>query len=78
MFIIFSRNLILVSRLVPFGFHFNFRIQVPRYQINLKLLIMVHCLMDFFPITLQNNVIYDAMNVTAGLKHCVVKENSLL
>ena len=39
----FSRNLISISRLVPLAFH----ILVLVYLINLKLLVMVHCLVVF-------------------------------
>ena len=43
----FSRNLISISRLVPLRFSLAFQILVSIYPINLKLLVMVHCLMVF-------------------------------
>ena len=40
------------------------------------LLGMVHCLMVFFRINLQNNACYNAMHVHAGTKRCVMNEDS--
>ena len=43
----FSNNLISISRLVPLGFSFNFSDSSFSLSNNLKLLVMVHCLMVF-------------------------------
>ena len=72
----FSRNLISVSRLVPFGYSFNFS------EIYFNLFYKSDCvgngiLFDgLYCINLQNNVIYDSMHVNTGTKRCVINDDS--
>jgi len=72
----FSRNLISVSRLVPFGYSFNFSEKTfslfyrSDYVGNGILSNGLYC------INLQNNVTYDSMHVHTGTKRCVINEDS--
>ena len=72
----FSKNLILVSRLVPLGYSFNFLDTFFSliYETNV---IGNGTLSDgLFNINLQNNVIHDVMHVHTDIKRCVVNEDS--
>ena len=72
----FSRNLISVSRLVPLGFSFNFT-DSSFSTSNKSKVIGYGALSDgLFHIQLHNDVTYNSMQVTAGLKRCVVNEES--
>ena len=72
----FSRKLILVSRLVPFGYFFHFS------EISFKLT----CKSDFvgngifcdglYCICLQNDTIYNSLQVKTNIKRYVVNEDS--
>jgi transposase InsO family protein len=72
----FSRNLISVSRLVPFGYSFNFS------EIYFSLFYKSDCVGNgilsdgLYCINLQNNVIYDSMHVNTGTKRCVINDDS--
>ena len=72
----FFKNLNSIIRLVPLGFSFNFL----DYGFNLSnksRVIGYGTLSDsLFHIQLQNDVTYNSMHVTAGLKICVVNEES--
>ena len=72
----FSRNLISISRLVPLGFSFNFTDSGFSIS-NKSKLIGYGALSDgLFHIQLHNDVTYNSMHVTSGLKGCVVNEES--
>jgi hypothetical protein len=72
----FSRNLISVSRLVPFGYSINFS------EIYFSLFYKSDCVGNgilsdgLYCINLQNNVIYDSMHVNTGTKRCVINDDS--
>jgi hypothetical protein len=76
MFQVFSRNLISVSMLVPFGYSFNFS------EIYFSLFYKSDCVGNgilsdgLYCINLQNNVIYDSMHVNSGTKRCVINDDS--
>ena len=72
----FSRNLISISRLVPLGCSFNFTNS--GFSIyNKSKVIGYGALYDgLFLIQLHNDVTYNSMYVTTGLKRCVVNEES--
>jgi hypothetical protein len=67
----FSKNLISVSRLAPFGLSFNFKDS--GFTLVNKYGIVGYGL---YSINLQNNAAYNSMHVTAGLKRCVMNEKS--
>ena len=70
----FSRNLI--SRLVPLGLSFNFTYSGFSLS-NKSKVIGYGALYDgFFHIQLHNDVTYNSMHVTTGLKRCVMNEES--
>ena len=72
----FSRNLISISRLVPLRFSFNF-IDSGFSISNKSKVIGYGALSDgLFHIQLHNDVTYNSMHVTSGLKRCVVNEES--
>ncbi|RYE20620.1 MAG: hypothetical protein EOP45_10745 [Sphingobacteriaceae bacterium] len=74
----FSRNLISVSRLVPLGFDFNFSDN--GFTLLNKSEIVGYGTLSggLYSITLQNDVANSSLNVTAGLKRCIMNENSSL
>ena len=72
----FSRNLISISRLVPLGFSLNFTDSGFSLS-NKSKVIGYGALSDgLFHIQLHNDVTYNFMHVTAGLKRCVMNEES--
>ena len=72
----FSRNLISISRLVPLGFSFNFTDSGFSLS-NKSKVIGYGALSDgLFHIQLHSDVTYNSMHVTAGLKRCVIHEES--
>ena len=72
----FSRNLISISRLVPLGFSFNFTDSGFSLS-NKSKVIGYGALSDgLFHIQLHNDVNYNSMHVTIGLKRCVMNEKS--
>jgi len=72
----FSKNLIYVSRLVSLGFSFNF-LDSGFTLINKSRIIGSVALLDgLYYIELQNDAAYNSMHVTAGVKRCVVNEES--
>jgi hypothetical protein len=72
----FSRNLISVSRLVPFGYSFNFS------EISFSLFYKSDCVGNgilsdgLYCINLQNNITYDSMHVNTSTKRCVINDDS--
>ena len=72
----FSKNLISISRLVPLGFSFNFTDSGFSIS-NKSKFIGYGALSDgLLHIQLHNDVTYNSMHVTSGLKGCVVNEES--
>ena len=72
----FSKNLILVSRLVPLGYSFNFL--DTSFNLYYKSGILGNgALPDgLFSLNLQNDATYNAINVQTDIKRCVVSEDS--
>ena len=72
----FSRNLISVSRLVPFGYSFHFS------ETYFNLIYKSDCVGngilsdDLYHIFLQNDITYNSLHVQIGIKRYVVNENS--
>ncbi|KAL5823734.1 hypothetical protein ACOSQ4_021634 [Xanthoceras sorbifolium] len=72
----FSRKLISVSRLVPFGYSFNFS------EASFSLFYKSDCIGNgtlsdgLYCINLQNNATYNTMHVQTGTKRCVIDEDS--
>ena len=72
----FSRNLISVSRLVPFEYSFTFS------GSSFSLFYKSDCVGNgtlsdgLYCINLQNNATYDSMHVHTGIKRCVINEDS--
>ena len=64
----FSRNLISVSRLVPFGYSFNFSDTYFNLYYKSDLVGNGTLSDGLFCINLQNNASYDVMHVQAGIK----------
>ena len=74
----FSTNLISISKLVHLGFSFNF-IDSGFSLSNKSKVIGYGALSDgLFHIQLHNDVTYNFMNVIAGLKRCVMNEESFM
>ena len=74
----FSRNLISIPRLVPLGFSFNFT-DSGFILSNKSKVIGYGAFSDgLFHIQLHNDVTYNSMHVTAGLKRCVMNEESFM
>ena len=74
----FSRNLISISRLVPLGFSFNFT-DLGFGLSNKSKVIGYGALSDgLFHIQLHNDVTYNSIHVTIGLKRCVMNEESFM
>ena len=72
----FSRNLLSISRLVPLGFSFNFLDSGFSLSNKSKVIAYGTLSNGLFHIQLQNDVTYNSMHVTVGLKGCVVNEES--
>ena len=72
----FPKNLISVSRLVPFGYSFNFSDPVVKLFYKSDLVGNGGMSDDLFQIYLQDNASYNAMHVQAGIKRCVMNESS--
>jgi transposase InsO family protein len=72
----FSRNLISVSRLVPFGYSLNF--SGSSFSLFYKSDYVGNGILSngLYCINLQNNVTYDSMHVHTGTKRCVINEDS--
>ena len=72
----FSRNLILISRIVPLRFSFSF-LDYGFSLSNKSKVIGFGTLFDgLFHIQLQNDFTYNSMHITTGLKRCVINEES--
>ena len=72
----FSRNLISISRLVSLGFSFNFSDSGFSLSNKSKVIGYGTLFDGLFHIQLQNDITYNSMHVTAGLKRCVMNEES--
>ena len=72
----FSKNLISVSRLVPFGYSFNFSDPVVKLFYKSDLVGNGGMSDDLFQIYLQDNASYNTMHVQAGIKRCAMNESS--
>ena len=72
----FSKNLILISRLVPLGFSSNFSDFGFNLSNKSKLIGYGTLSDDLFHIQLKNDVTYNSMHVTTRLRRCVVNEES--
>lgn len=72
----FSRNLISVSRLIPFGYSFHFS------ETSFSLIYKSECVGNgilsdgLYCIFLQNDTAHNSLHVQTGIKRCVVKEDS--
>jgi len=72
----FSRNLIYVSRLIPFRYSFNFK------DTSFELFYNYECvgndiLFDgLYLLGLQNDATYSSMHIQTGIKMCNINENS--
>ena len=72
----FSRNLILVSKLVPFGYSFHFS------ETSFNLIYKSNCVGNgilsdgLYGIFLQNDTTHNSLHVQTGIKSCVVNEDS--
>ena len=72
----FSRNLISISRLIPLGFSFSF--SNFGFSLSNKSKVIGYGTLSggLFHIQLQNDITYNSMHVIAGLKICVMNEES--
>ena len=72
----FFRNLISISRLVPLGFSFNFTDSGFSLSNKSKVIGYGALSNGLFHIRLHNDVTYNSMHVTTGLKRYVMNEES--
>ena len=72
----FSKNLVSVSRLVPLDFSFNILNKFCNIYYNSELVENGALSYGLFRFNLQNNASYTSMHVNAGIKQCVINENS--
>ena len=72
----FSRKLISISRLVPLGFSFSFSNYGSSLSNKSKVISYGTFYDGLFHIQLQNDITYNFMHVTTGLKRCVMNEES--
>ncbi|KAK2420702.1 putative mitochondrial protein [Trifolium repens] len=72
----FSRSLISVSRLVPFGYSFHFKDTSFELFYNSKCVGNGILSDGLYRINLQNETIYSSMHVKTGIKRCNINENS--
>jgi len=72
----FSRNLISISRLVPFGYSFKF--SETSFSLFYKSDYVGNGILSdgLYCINLQNNVTYDSMHVHIGTKRCIINDDS--
>ena len=72
----FSRNLISVSKLIPFGYSFHFS------ETSFNLTYKSNCVRNgilydgLYRIFLQNDTTYNSLHVQIGIKRCVINEDS--
>jgi len=72
----FSQNLISISRLIPFGYSFNFK------DTSFELFHNFECVGNnilsdgLYLLGLQNYATYNSMHVQTGIKRCNINENS--
>lgn len=72
----FSRNLVSVSRLVPFGYSFNFKDTLVELFYNSECVGNGILSDGLYRINLQIESIYSSMHVQTGTKRCNINENS--
>jgi len=72
----FSRNLISVSRLVPFGYSFNFKDTLFDLFYNSECVRNGILFDDLYLLGIQNYVTYSSMYVQTGVKRGNINENS--
>ena len=70
------RNLVSVSRLVPFDFSFNISNKFCNVYYKYELVGNGTLSDGLFRLNLQNNTSYTSMHVHAGIKRCVINKNS--
>ena len=74
----FSRNLISISRLVPFGYSFHFS------ETSFNLIYKSDCVGNgilydgLYCVFLQNDTTHNSLHVQTGIKRCIVNEDSSL
>jgi len=72
----FSQNLISISRLVPFGYSFNFKDTLFELFYNFEC-VGNNILSDgLYLLGLQIDATYSSMHVQSGIKRCNINENS--
>ena len=72
----FSRNLIFVSRLIPFGHSFNFKDTLFKLFYNFECVGNDILSDGLYLLSLQNYATYSSMHVQTGIKMCNIIENS--
>ena len=72
----FSRNLISISRLVPFGYSFHF--SETSFNLTYKFDCVGNGILpnDLYRIFLQNDNTYNSLYIQTNMKRCVVNEDS--
>jgi len=72
----FSRNLISVSRLIPFGYSFHFK--DTSFELFYNSECVGNCILSdgLYLFGLQNYATYSSMHVQTGIKKCNINENS--
>lgn len=66
----FSRNLVLVSRLIPLGFFFNISDKFCKVYCKSNLVGNDTLFDGLFRLNLKNNISYTLMHVHVGIKRC--------
>ena len=72
----FSKNLVSVSRLASLSFSLNFSNKFCNLYYNSELLGNGTLSDGLFRLNLQSNTSYTSMHIHAGIKRCVINENS--
>jgi len=72
----FSRNLIFVSRLVPFGYSFNFKDTLFELFYNSECVGNLILSDGLYLFGLQNYDTYSSMHFQTGIKRCIINEYS--
>ena len=70
----FFRNLVSISRLLPFGFFFNISNKFHNIYCKYDLIGNDTPFDGLFCLSLQNNISYTSMHVHASIKRCVINE----
>ena len=74
----FSQNLISVSKLVPFGYSFNFKDTTFGLFYNFECVRNGILSNDLYLLGLQNYTTYSSMHVQTGIKRCNINDNSFM